>query len=64
LIIWDEAPMLNRSAFEAIDHRLKDRCDNQNAFGGKLVLLRGDFRQILPIITHKSHKSIVAAMLH
>jgi len=64
LIVWDEAPMMNRLAFEAIDRHLKDICDNQNAFGGKLVLLKGDFRQILPVITHGSRESIVAAPIH
>jgi len=44
LIVCDEAPMMNRLAFEAVDHHLRDVCDNQNAFGGKLVLLGGDFR--------------------
>jgi len=44
LIVWDEAPMMNRLAFEVVDRHLKDICDNQNAFSGKLVFLGGDFR--------------------
>ena len=64
LIVWDEAPMMNRLAFEAVHRHLQDICDNQNAFGGKLVLLGGDFRQILPVITHGSRESIVAATIH
>ena len=32
LIVWDEAPIMNRLAFEAIDHHLKDIYDNHNAF--------------------------------
>jgi len=35
---------MNHLIFEAVDHHLKDICNNQNAFGGNLVLLRGDFR--------------------
>jgi len=27
-IVWDEAPIMNNSAFEAVDHHLKDICDN------------------------------------
>ena len=38
LIIWDEAPMMNRLAFEDVNRHLKDICDNENAFGGKLVI--------------------------
>ena len=34
---------------------------NENAFGGKLVVLGGDFRQILPVVAHGSRESIVAA---
>jgi len=61
LIIWDEAPMMNGLAFEAINRHLKDICDNENAFGGKLVVLEGDFRQILPVVAHGSCESVVAA---
>jgi len=45
LIIWDEAPMMNRLAFKAVNRHLKDICDNENAFGGKLVVLGGDFNK-------------------
>ncbi|XP_015949023.1 uncharacterized protein LOC107473943 [Arachis duranensis] len=55
LIIWDEAPMLNKFCFEALDKCLKDvlrfdRGYNPDApFGGKIVVMGGDFRQILPL---------------
>ncbi|GJV66231.1 ATP-dependent DNA helicase PIF1-like protein [Tanacetum coccineum] len=56
LIIWDEAPMTQKYAFEALDKTLRDILGypapkNQNKiFGGLTVLLGGDFRQILPVI--------------
>uniref|UniRef100_A0A6N2MLM3 ATP-dependent DNA helicase n=1 Tax=Salix viminalis TaxID=40686 RepID=A0A6N2MLM3_SALVM len=56
LIVWDEAPMNNRYYFEALDRSLRDvlgqiNADNQHQlFGGKSILLGGDFRQILPIV--------------
>ena len=28
LIVWDGVPMMNRLAFEVVDHHLKDICDN------------------------------------
>ncbi|XP_013721365.1 uncharacterized protein LOC106425188 [Brassica napus] len=56
LIIWDETPMTHKNAFEALDKTLKDIVSRKNPnamdqnFGGKTVLLDGDFRQILPVI--------------
>ncbi|XP_076945766.1 uncharacterized protein LOC143616964 [Bidens hawaiensis] len=50
LIIWDEAPMIHKHAFEALDITLKDvmNVDLGNTFGslfgGKVVVLGGDFR--------------------
>jgi len=64
LIIWDEAPMMNRLTFEAVNRHLKDICDNENAFGDKLVVLGGDFRQILLVVAHSSRESFVAATAH
>ncbi|GKA89830.1 DNA helicase [Tanacetum coccineum] len=50
LIIWDEAPMNDRRCFEALDRCLKDVLDNPNTlFGGKSIMLGGDFRQTLPV---------------
>ncbi len=56
LIIWDEAPMMHRRAFEAVDRTLRDlmQLDDTQAtekiFGGKTVVLGGDFRQILLVV--------------
>ena len=56
--------MMNRLAFKAINRHLKDICDNDNAFGDKSVIVGGDFRQILLVVAHGSHESIVAATVH
>ncbi|XP_076941612.1 uncharacterized protein LOC143611243 [Bidens hawaiensis] len=57
LIIWDEAPMSDRRCFEALDRTLKDiQNNNKDPFGGKSVLLGGDFRQIL-LVKRKATKS-------
>ncbi len=69
LIIWDEAPMMHHRAFEAIDHTLRDlmQLDDAHAtekiFGGKTVVLSGDFRQILPVIPKAGQEDIVSASL-
>nr|KYP34779.1 ATP-dependent DNA helicase PIF1 [Cajanus cajan] len=49
-IIWDEAPMTNRYAFEALDRSLKDILDCNAPFGGKIMILGGDFCQVLPVV--------------
>ncbi|KAL1202766.1 hypothetical protein V5N11_031394 [Cardamine amara subsp. amara] len=69
LIIWDEAPMAHRHTFEALDRTLRDLLSVENKelatkpFGGKTVLLGGDFRQILPIIPQGSRQDTVSASI-
>ncbi|OWZ09740.1 LOW QUALITY PROTEIN: Helitron helicase [Phytophthora megakarya] len=51
LIIWDEAPMMHRSCFEAVDRTFRDIMDNdREPFGGKVIVFSGDHRQILPVL--------------
>jgi hypothetical protein len=50
LIILDEASMIPTFALHAIDKCLQDITGINNVFGGKVVLLGGDFRQVLPIL--------------
>ncbi|XP_025608030.1 uncharacterized protein [Arachis hypogaea] len=69
LIIWDEAPMLSKYCYEALDKSLKDILRFQPSFnpnlpfGGKVVVLGGDFRQILPVIPMGSRQDIVQACI-
>ncbi|XP_076951543.1 uncharacterized protein LOC143624937 [Bidens hawaiensis] len=64
LIIWDEAPMNDRRCFKSLDRSLRDlfNCKDK-PFGGKSVLLGGDFRQTLPIISKASKSTILASSL-
>ncbi|CAF4928439.1 unnamed protein product [Pieris macdunnoughi] len=50
LIVWDECTMAHKRSLEALDTTLKDLRDNQNIFGGAMILLSGDFHQTLPVI--------------
>ncbi|CAN1760455.1 hypothetical protein LINPERHAP1_LOCUS7531 [Linum perenne] len=56
LIIWDEAPMIHRLSFEAVDRTMCDLMDtplswsDYKPYGGKTVLFGGDFRQTLPVV--------------
>lgn len=66
LIIWDEATMTHRHAFEALDRTLRDimgRDASHLPFGGKVLVCGGDFRQILPVVRRSSAPQIVAAAL-
>jgi len=69
LIVWDEAPMAHKHVFEAVnrtlqhvmgvvDHALKDML-----FGNKVVVMGGDFRQILPVVPRGTRGQIVDASL-
>ncbi|UYV82503.1 hypothetical protein LAZ67_21002595 [Cordylochernes scorpioides] len=63
LIIWDEAPMAHYRALEIVDRLLKDIMHCDLAFGGKVVVLGGDFRQVLPVVPRASRAEIVAACI-
>ncbi|XP_061343112.1 uncharacterized protein LOC133289229, partial [Gastrolobium bilobum] len=65
VIIWDEAPMVHKFCFEALDRTLRDvlSCVDM-PFGGKVVVLGGDFRQILPDIPNGSRQDIVHATIN
>jgi ATP-dependent DNA helicase PIF1 len=69
MIIWDEASMMHRRAFEAVDWTLRDlmQLDDAQAtekiFGGEIVVLGGDFQQILPVVPKGEREDIVSASL-
>ncbi|XP_025265716.1 uncharacterized protein LOC112638349 [Camponotus floridanus] len=58
IFIWNEAPMAPRYALEIMDRTLRDIMNNDFPFGGKVILLGGDFRQLLPIKVHATRKEI------
>jgi len=57
LIIWDEAPTASRFVFNAVDRTFTDLMQANDPmaegkpFSRKVVVLGGDFRQILPVIS-------------
>jgi hypothetical protein len=63
LIVWDEAPMSHKFQLEALDRTLRDITDTNLPFGGKVIVLSGDFRQCLPVIPGATRAEIVDASL-
>ena len=63
LIIWDEIPMSDKLAPEALDLTLRDlrRCDKP--FGGATVLFGGDWRQVGPVVVFGTPADVVEASL-
>ena len=62
-IIWDEIGAQHRHAVEAVDHTLRDICNNPQPFGGITVVLGGDFLQTLPVIPRGSREDIIDATI-
>ncbi|GJX77841.1 DNA helicase [Tanacetum coccineum] len=64
LIIWDESPMNDRWCFETLDRTLRDILDEPNhIFGGKTVMLGGDFRQTLPVKKAATRDEIIRSLV-
>jgi hypothetical protein len=64
LLVWDEAPMMHKFAFEAVDRTIRDIMEVDQPFGGMTVLLGGDFRQCLPVIPRAFRASVVSSCLN
>ena len=61
IIVLDEAPMLHRYQLEALHRTLQDIMDNDEPFGGKILILSGDFRQTLEVLKNASSAAVVDA---
>nr|GEX53505.1 DNA helicase [Tanacetum cinerariifolium] len=59
-IIWDESPLNDMQCFETLDRTPKDILDvPHKLFGGKTIVLGGDFRQTLPVKKGASKSEII-----
>ncbi|XP_024009318.1 uncharacterized protein LOC112084420 [Eutrema salsugineum] len=64
LIIWDEALMMSKDCFETLDRTMRDILEVDKPFGDKVIVLGGDFRQILPVIPNAGKTEILMATLN
>jgi hypothetical protein len=66
IIVWDECSMIDINAFEFVDRTLRDIMKQDNPlqervpFGGKLIVVGGDFRQVLPVVRNAGRSVIVS----
>ncbi|CAF2148066.1 unnamed protein product, partial [Rotaria magnacalcarata] len=63
LLIWNEAPMAPGIALEIVDLIFRDLIGVQMPFGGNVVVLGGDFRQVLPVVRKGSRCAIIASTI-
>ncbi|XP_072395235.1 uncharacterized protein [Diabrotica undecimpunctata] len=55
--------MAHKRALEALNRTLKDLRNDSRCFGGAIILLSGDFRQILPVIPRSTAADEINACL-
>ena len=60
LLLIDESTMLDRFQLEALDRTLRDLMGDNQPFGGKIILLAGNFRQCLPVVPGASRAGTVS----
>ncbi|XP_065315371.1 uncharacterized protein LOC135924247 [Gordionus sp. m RMFG-2023] len=63
LIIIDESSMMTKHAIRCIDVLLREIMQIITPFGGKVILLGGDFRQTLPVIPRASKTCIIESCI-
>ena len=63
IIIWDDTPMVNRCALESLDRTIRDIMEVNSPFGGKVLILGGDFRQVLPVVPKGTKAEMIDACI-
>ncbi len=64
IIIIDECPMARKEHMQAVDKGLRDICEETKPFGGKVILMAGDFRQLLSVIPGASEIELINSTIH
>ena len=53
--------MAKRFFIEMVDQNLRDIMDSTEIFGGKIIVFGGYFRQVIPIVPHKTRVETINA---
>jgi PIF1-like helicase len=59
-IVIDEITMLQKDLLEVLDLSLRELMRSDVIFGGKVILMTGDFRQCLPVVKRGTEAQIVS----
>lgn len=59
LVIWNETPMVNRAVLACVDNVCRRVMHNSQPFGGKIIILLGDFRQMCPVVHGGTQADII-----
>ena len=51
--------MLSNRVLRYVDRMMKDACSCDKPFGGKVVVLGGDWRQLAPVVEHGTREDQV-----
>ena len=63
LIIIDEVSMMTKHGLLFIDVLLKNIMNSDDAFGNKIIVIGGDFRQTLPVVPNGSRIEIIETIV-
>ncbi|XP_075674908.1 ATP-dependent DNA helicase PIF1-like [Castanea sativa] len=63
IIIWNEAPMVNRRALESLYRTFKDIIEVNLPFGGKVLIFGGDLSQVLPVVPKGTKAEMIDAYI-
>ncbi|XP_067633737.1 ATP-dependent DNA helicase PIF1-like [Eurosta solidaginis] len=63
IILLDECTMMHKKSLETLHRTMQDLRQNQEIFGGALIFLSGDFRQILPVVPRSTPADEINACL-
>ena len=61
--LFDEISLMSKYMFDAIDCLLKNICRNELPFGGKKIILGGDFKQLACVLNYSTEYSIFLACI-